>query len=274
VGVGFASPTPRPSWAPEKFWDAGEGAVRVEDLAKSYAKLESERGNLKTRLRDEFRAELESERLAARPQRPEDYALAVPEARSDIVLFDREPPPGTPVEQGKRYAVIKQDDPLWQFWRKTAHASGLSQDQFMEGVLLFAEQMIPATPRPEDAAAAKQAIYDTLGEHGAARAHSVWQGLVALVGERRARALDEALGSADAIAALEAVLERASQGRFAAFNAGAASPLKSEAELKALMADPRYWRERDPRLVAEIEDGWKRLYPPASSTYAGARVRR
>jgi hypothetical protein len=39
-------PLSRPGWAPEKFWDAGEGAVRVEDLAKSYAKLESERGNL------------------------------------------------------------------------------------------------------------------------------------------------------------------------------------------------------------------------------------
>ncbi len=248
--------------------------MRVEDLAKSYIKLESERGNLKTKLRDEFTAEIDTERLAARPARPEDYALTVPETRSDIVIFDQEPAPGTPLDPGKRYAVLKSDDPLWQFWRKTAHANGLSQEQFMDGVLLFAEQVIAPTPSREDAAAARQSVYDKLGEHGAARAHSVWQGLVALVGENRARALDEALGSADAIAALELVLERASQGRFVPLNAGARSPFKSEAELKTMMADPRYWRDRDPRFVADIEDGWKRLYPSDRNAFAGSRVRR
>lgn len=52
-GAGFRSTAPRPDWAPEKFWDDSQGAVRIEDLAKSYLRLESERGNLKTKMHDE-----------------------------------------------------------------------------------------------------------------------------------------------------------------------------------------------------------------------------
>jgi hypothetical protein len=28
-----------------------------------------------------------------------------------------------------------------------------------------------------------------------------------------------------------------------------------------MMRDPRYWRERDPALVAQVTEGFKRLYP-------------
>ncbi|WP_142849976.1 hypothetical protein [Telmatospirillum sp. J64-1] len=35
----------------------------------------------------------------------------------------------------------------------------------------------------------------------------------------------------------------------------------SEAELKQAMKDPRYWRDRDPAVIARIEAGFKRLYP-------------
>ena len=34
-----------------------------------------------------------------------------------------------------------------------------------------------------------------------------------------------------------------------------------EAELTRMMRDPRYWRERDPAFVAQITDGFQRLYP-------------
>jgi Phage T7 capsid assembly protein len=36
---------------------------------------------------------------------------------------------------------------------------------------------------------------------------------------------------------------------------------ESEAELSALMRDPRYWRDRDPELIAKVTEGFRRLYP-------------
>ncbi|MCA1941600.1 MAG: hypothetical protein LDL26_11435 [Caenispirillum bisanense] len=41
---------------------------------------------------------------------------------------------------------------------------------------------------------------------------------------------------------------------------GAAGPA-GEDEIKALMRDPKYWRERDPTVLRKVADGFKRLYP-------------
>lgn len=35
----------------------------------------------------------------------------------------------------------------------------------------------------------------------------------------------------------------------------------SEGDLKEMMRDPRYWRERDPAVVEKVRDGFKRLFP-------------
>jgi Phage T7 capsid assembly protein len=40
-----------------------------------------------------------------------------------------------------------------------------------------------------------------------------------------------------------------------------AEPGATEADLRSLMRDPRYWRDRDPALVAKVTEGFKRLYP-------------
>jgi len=44
---------------------------------------------------------------------------------------------------------------------------------------------------------------------------------------------------------------------------GAANELPaSEAELKQLMRDPRYWRQQDPTVVDKVRKGFRRLYDP------------
>jgi len=39
---------------------------------------------------------------------------------------------------------------------------------------------------------------------------------------------------------------------------------QSEADLRQLMADPRYWRDKDPALVSQVRAGFNRLYPGES----------
>ncbi len=43
--------------------------------------------------------------------------------------------------------------------------------------------------------------------------------------------------------------------------AGSAPSGTSERELRLLMKDPRYWRERDPDVVAQVRGGYEKLYP-------------
>lgn len=47
--------------------------------------------------------------------------------------------------------------------------------------------------------------------------------------------------------------------------------MDGHAELRALMRDPRYWRERDPAVIARASEGFRRVYPgttpPAASGY-------
>lgn len=37
----------------------------------------------------------------------------------------------------------------------------------------------------------------------------------------------------------------------------------SEGDLRRLMRDPKYWRERDPAVVERVRDGFAKLYPGA-----------
>lgn len=38
-------------------------------------------------------------------------------------------------------------------------------------------------------------------------------------------------------------------------------PELTEEQLVNLMRDPRYWKQRDPTILAKVADGFKRLYP-------------
>jgi len=42
---------------------------------------------------------------------------------------------------------------------------------------------------------------------------------------------------------------------------GAAASRADTDELKTMMRDPRYWRDRDPAFVRQVTDGFSRLYP-------------
>lgn len=49
-------------------------------------------------------------------------------------------------------------------------------------------------------------------------------------------------------------------GGFAEKSAAEETELTEE-QLVALMRDPRYWKKRDPEILAKVTDGFKRLYP-------------
>lgn len=67
-------------------------------------------------------------------------------------------------------------------------------------------------------------------------------------------------GSAEGIIALHTMMQNREPGlNGASTQMGGAG----EADLKRMMADPRYWRDREPTYVSQVREGFRQLYPDA-----------
>lgn len=263
-----AAPPPaaaeRPDWAPAKFWDGESGALRAEDLAKSYVEMErligarvgdlgvEARRKLAAVLPDELKAtwlEEERTRLAADPEflGPLEEAWKsqhLPKAPDDYAVPER--------QDNQTYVT---DHPLYAAAVEFAKKHHLGQEAFAElmdlGFQYRADYETP--PSVEDWKAAIPDI-DT-------RAKAVYNRLAQVGGDAvRVNRLIALVRDPDAFLALEAGV-----------NAGAPKPLALEPghadgqltreQLKQMQADPRYLdpAKRDMDFVRKIERGWVRL---------------
>jgi len=74
------------------------------------------------------------------------------------------------------------------------------------------------------------------------------------------RSLFETLaGTKDGILIMHQMMQRGQEQTVLDKTSKIDAPL-SEGDLRKLMADPKYWKDRDPDLTKRIEDGFKRLY--------------
>ncbi len=180
---------------------------------------------------------------------PETYAVTLPEGM-DLAIND--------------------DDPLLSAFRATAKELKLTQPEFdrILGAYL-------ATTNPQQAIAAeKQALKTLYGDRaeGVLTELGAWVGgLVAndqVVPAQHRQAVTNALVGLSASAAGVLVLDLMRQGKFRSAEvgipgngAGAGAGAQTEAGLRAMMADPKYWRDRDPAFVKQVQDGFAALYP-------------
>jgi uncharacterized protein YnzC (UPF0291/DUF896 family) len=250
-----ATAVERPDYIPEKFWDGEKKSPRVEDLAKSYVKLEGERGKFKETLT----AEINTERLRARPEKPDGYKVAVPETIKDVVILDKPPGEDFKPEAGKHYAVIKPGSSLMKNAAELAHKYGVPQAEFSGLVADLAREIGFKPPTAEEAQAAKQAIYSKLGEQGEQRVAHIGRQLAALVGAQHAAAMDATVESPAQIEAIEALLEKAGQAKLSPGTATVAPGL-TEKELQKIQGESDYWTNPDKQ--AKVRAGFLRLYPP------------
>jgi hypothetical protein len=73
-----------------------------------------------------------------------------------------------------------------------------------------------------------------------------------------AEAIEGLSASFDGVMALYRMMT--AEGEPAALS-GDGGPGSGEAELHALMRDPKYWRDKDPSVVTKVTEGFRRLYP-------------
>lgn len=227
-------PPARPDGVPEKFWDREAGAVRTDALLKSYVELERKLGSMVPLPSDDDQEGRERLRRALGvPAAADEYRI---EARDELL----EPTP----ELNARL-----------------HEAGFTQEQAQLVYDLAAEHVLPL-------------IDDVMGELHASRDFerlaqhfgddAAWQNMA-----RQIKTWGQANLAEDVYRTLAAsydgvlAMHQMMQAREPAVLQDADGPKSEidEATLTRLMRDPRYWRERDPVIVAQVTEGFQRLYP-------------
>lgn len=205
----------RPDYVPEKFWDTDAGTARLEDLGKSYAELERERGERTKRVPDDYQLPAGFkgfEDQIAPQQLAQIKALAKGEGYS---------------QQGfEQLVAMAFGDPA-AGRQALVDAFGDKTDETLEAVRLFA---------------------GTLGDH---------QDAVRLMCSR-----PEGVKLLNAWRL--ASVEKGLPGDLAE---GGAKGISHD-DLREKMKDPRYWKEKDPKAIAEVEAGFAALYPGQQPTAA------
>lgn len=232
AGDGAGKPA-RPADVPEKFWDEAAGQVRVDALLKSYRELEkllSQRPAIPgPDAADEDR--IRFLRALGVPERPEDYVI---EARNELTGPDPE-------------------------INARLHKAGFTPTQVQLVYDLAAERLLPLI-----AEAAAQFEADRQSERlvahfgGPEQFRKVSRQIAAWGRANLPETVFNALTTTyEGVLALERMMQK---GEPALLERTSAVPEDSEDTLRAMVRDPRYWKQRDPAFVGRVTEGFRRLF--------------
>jgi hypothetical protein len=216
----------KPDWLADKFWDFESGEVRVEALAKSYAELEKMMGATPN-----APAGIAPDASINLPNSPEGYTLDV----DDLLEVDADV-------------------------NKRLYDAGFSNDQAQLVYDLAAERLLPMVQQitgEVDDARQLERVVQHFG--GAQKFEAMRPQLRAWAQANLKPEVFQALaGSAEGVIAIHAMMQNREPG----LGGGTVSlGGAGEADLKRMMADPRYWRDREPSFVAQVREGFRQLYP-------------
>ena len=139
------------------------------------------------------------------------------------------------------------------------HDKGMSQDQVQEVYDLAAEKMVPMIKQVAGDFGAEREV-EKLVEHfgGPDKWKEVSRQLLAF-GQRNlpADVLENLSSSHEGVLALFKMMQSDEPGlRKKADNPSSVN----EQDLKSMMRDPRYWRDKDPAFVSKVTEGFEKVY--------------
>jgi hypothetical protein len=252
----------RPEWAPEKFFDSETGQVRVEDMAKSYAGLESLLGKRVDQLDDEQRAVLfdtipDKVLEAAREKLKGDESFA-----NELLEQHKPQPPETyevPADiLPEGVEGIDQEHPLYQGAVEFAKERGLDQAGFQKLVEMGIGLMPDARPL--------ESRMKEAGDNFELRARETMTAARNVLGEEQREAL-EALESRlyepSEFEAYAALVQAATRETAPQPASSQPAPQITEAQWKQRFKDPRY--RNDPSFREETERLGQQLFDRGST---------
>jgi hypothetical protein len=226
---------PRPSGVPEKFWDAEAGCVRTDALLKSYLEIERKLGSMISLPSDDGDHEGRSRlhRALGVPEDPNGYEIA---SRSDLLEPTRE-------------------------INAKLHAAGFTPQQAQLVYDLAADHLLPLVDELLDDFGSARDAERLTHRFGGTEA---WRALASQIKTwGRANLSDDVFDtlstSYDGVLAMHQMM----QAREPTVLRDGEGPQTAadEATLSQMMRDPRYWRDRDPDVIAKVTEGFRRLYP-------------
>ncbi len=168
----------------------------------------------------------------------------VPTSHEDYRIEEKHPMCGCDLEVNKRL-----------------HAAGFTNEQAQLVYDLAVERLMP-TLQGMAGELNQQRHVEKLHQHfgGSDRWDEVKRQLDAWGKANLSEEVLTALGSsAEGIVALERMMRSGEPGL--GIQSSSESMPQTEAELKQMVADPRYWRQRDPAFMARVNEAFKRAYP-------------
>ena len=242
VDGGVPEPQPsaapqRPDDVPEKFWDAAAGSQRTDALLKSYRELERKLGAAAVALPagdDDADGQARPQQAPEIPARPEDYAIEAP------------------------HELLQPDPEI----NARLHAAGFTPAQAQLVYELAAERLLPLLGDAVQELETTRQLERLTDQFGG---REKWQALARQIGAwGRANLAEDTYAtlasSYDGVIALHEMM-RVREPNVLRGDADGTAAEPDEAGLRGLMRDPRYWRDRDPALVARVTEGFRRLYP-------------
>lgn len=214
---------------PAKFLDK-DNNVRTDALLKSYLELEKKLAqSAKPDLNKIDRNELNN--LIGVPASPKDYAIKI-----DHTMFT-------------------EDDEI----NKRLHDKGFSVEQAQFLYDLAAEYMVPMVldiAREFEAERQLDKLIDTFGSRE--RYQEVARQLQAYGQKNLPKEVLEGLSSSfEGVMALYRMMQ---SNKPMALQAPTAQADVSESELKQMMRDPKYWRDRDQAFIKKVSDGFRQVF--------------
>ena len=217
----------KPDTLPEKFWDQQTGEIRLDELIQSYIALEKKLSTMVSTEGDKSRLY----KALGVPDSPEQY-----EVKCDHGLFT------TDKELNTRL-----------------HAEGFTPQQVQMVYDLAAERLVPMILELSADFKADREVEKLTSAFGGPQ---TWQEM-----SRQLLAYGKKTLPPDVLANLSSSYEgvmalyRMMKGEdHASPRIDAASSMTNENDLRSMMRDPKYWREKDPSFVSKVTDGFRQIY--------------
>lgn len=233
VATEQSSEVTKPDYIQDKFWNAERNEVNLENLASSYNSLESKLGSRTEDLTKQIRTDIENEKLQ---NVPEEYKLNIPELDSNVSL------------------EINNEMPIVQWWNQTARNSGLTQEQYDEGVKVFVENATANLPNPD-------LEVQKLGDSGKERIEAAELWSKKHLSPDAYNAISSFAATAEGVKALEEVMKLTKDSNMPTSQTQVDVTADMD-DLKSMLKDPRYWdsSRRDPSYVKRVTELYEKAY--------------
>jgi hypothetical protein len=217
---------------PEKFRDPKTGEVRLDALINSYLELEKElSSSIPAPDTPEGKARLRA--VTGVPETPDGYQIDVSHG-----LFTVDPEVNA-----------------------CMHEQGFTPGQAQTVYDLAAKKLVPAVQEVAHQFQADREVERLAAAFGGPEKWAEVSRQLLAWGQKNLppQALASLSNSFEGVMALYRMMKAQEPGISVRADAQPSTPA-NEADLRAQMRDPRYWREKDPAFVAKVTDGFQRLY--------------